>query len=419
MHSSDLKTQVAVITVASMTAGLGSLIGSITIIIMIFLSSQKLSNPFRRIIFGISFFDCIQSLSHAFVIFKTNPYKSTWFALGNKFSCKGLVFFQLAGHNGALLYTLAINIFYICLIKYNMRRDTYVLRVEPFLHGIPIIWALIAGLVVLVTGHINPSNVPTHECYIAPYPAICLYNPDIECVRGKKALILRLIFFLGPIFVTFVGVLSTYAVLWRTVKTQETRMKKYSWIARRRSLRNHDIMEVQQNPRASTSSQDNVEHASKIPFLRLIVKRRNRSDIENHNHISDRNTVGGATNTQTSPSIQALCRFPARRSLRRRRKSRQFLIQAKWYSLAFFLTYFFFIVFSILTLAGLKNNLFPLFAIARLFNSLHGLLNILVFTRPHVKKVRSQNPSLSWWDAFKKVIRSGGDDGDERTNRLR
>ena len=417
MHASDLKTQVAVITVTTMTAGLGSLIGSITLIIMIFLSKQKLSNPFRRIIFGISFFDCIQSLSHALVIFKTNPSKPTWFALGNQFSCRGLVFFQLAGHNGALLYSLSINIFYICLIKYNMRRYTYMLWVEPFIHGIPIIWALTAGIVVLVTNQINPSKVATGECFIAPYyPAICLHNPDIECDRGKKFVILRLTFFRGPIFVTFVGVLSTYAVLWRTVKAQETRMKKYSWIARRSSLRNSS-MEVQQTPRASTSSQNNVEHASKIPFLRRIVKRRNRSDIENH--ISDEITAGGASNTLTSPSRQALCHFPERRSLRRRRRSRQFLTQAKWYSLAFFLTYFFFIVYSILTLEGLQKNLFPLFAIARLFNSLHGLLNILVFTRPHVKKVRFQNPSLSWWDAFKKVIRSGGDDDGERTNRLR
>jgi hypothetical protein len=62
---------------------------------------------------------------------------------------------------------------------------------------------------------------------------------------------------------------------------------------------------------------------------------------------------------------------------------------------------------------------YEILVLVQLFNPLQGMLNILVFTRPHVAKERTKNPSLSWWGAFKKVVASGGDDDDERTNRLR
>ena len=54
------------------------------------------------------------------------------------------------------------------------------------------------------------------------------------------------------------------------------------------------------------------------------------------------------------------------------------------------------------------------------FDPLQGALNILVYTPcPHAAKGLSRNSNVSWWGVFKKVIKSGGDDGDDRTNLLR
>jgi hypothetical protein len=44
----------------------------------------------------------------------------------------------------------------------------------------------------------------------------------------------------------------------------------------------------------------------------------------------------------------------------------------------------------------------------------HRLLNIVVYTRPHVAKIRVRDSSLSYWAAFRKVVSSGGDDDDEK-----
>jgi hypothetical protein len=89
-----------------------------------------------------------------------------------------------------------------------------------------------------------------------------------------------------------------------------------------------------------------------------------------------------------------------------------------WYTLAFLLTHIFSVIYLSMRMAGSKPN-FTLLVLVLVFNPLQGMLNILVFTRPHVAKERTKNSSLSWWGAFKKVVASGGDDDDERTNRLR
>jgi hypothetical protein len=47
------------------------------------------------------------------------------------------------------------------------------------------------------------------------------------------------------------------------------------------------------------------------------------------------------------------------------------------------------------------------------------LFNILVYTRPHVKKFRQRNPSVSYMAAFKKVVSSGGDCDEDETLRNR
>ncbi len=146
MHTSYYTLVAIALKVVPMISGLASLISSTTINIMIFRSSKKLADPYRRLIFGISCFDILQSLSHTLSIFKSNPDElSSWLALGNQTSCQVLGFFHFAGHNGSLFYNLSLNIFYLCLVKYNVKKDCYRHRIEPFLHGLPVAWSIISS----------------------------------------------------------------------------------------------------------------------------------------------------------------------------------------------------------------------------------------------------------------------------------
>ena len=51
------------------------------------------------------------------------------------------------------------------------------------------------------------------------------------------------------------------------------------------------------------------------------------------------------------------------------------------------------------------------FLIARILYPMQGLLNILVYTRPHVISVRKRSPHYSWRKAFWIVVQRGGDHG--------
>ena len=89
MHSPRQQPLAVALTMIPMASGLASMIGSSTIIATILRSSQKLANPYRRIIFGMSCFDVLQSLSFVMIVFKTDPVEKSWLALlGNQISCQ-------------------------------------------------------------------------------------------------------------------------------------------------------------------------------------------------------------------------------------------------------------------------------------------------------------------------------------------
>ena len=388
-------------TVLSMTSGLSSVLASSTIIVMIFKSSKKLNDPYRRLIFGISFFDLIQSLSHALVIFRSNPGGNhlSWFAIGNKTSCHLLGFLYFAGHNGSLFYNVSLNIFYVCLVKYNVRKNVYSSRIEPFLHGLPISWSIISSSILLSTNHLNPSMV-NKKCYISPHPSNCLDNPNVECIHGTQAYTYRILFHLGPIFLALFGILFSLGVLWWTVTKLERQMNRYRM--------SNDLSRIR---RTSTST---FQRSSNI----LIPDGSAPIEIDQNNavrRLSRLRSYYGNTNTDNNTGETCLAR---RRHAFRCRRGKGFFIQALFYTLAFLLSHTFSVVFSSLKITGSEPRL-PLLVLARLFNPLQGIFNILVYTRPHVAKERLRDPSLTWWGAFKKVVKSGGDDDNERTNRLR
>ncbi|GFH50375.1 hypothetical protein CTEN210_06851 [Chaetoceros tenuissimus] len=63
---------------------------------------------------------------------------------------------------------------------------------------------------------------------------------------------------------------------------------------------------------------------------------------------------------------------------------------------------------------------FPLVLLSQIFNPLQGLFFILVYSRPHVRSLRVQNPELSWFQAFKIAFKAGGDnDSGGQSNKSR
>jgi hypothetical protein len=390
------RTECIVLTIVPMTTGFLSVISSSTIISMVFRSKKKLGDPYRRIIFGMSSFDLFVSLAFVFKIFKTTPEQpNAWLALGNQTSCNVLGFLHFAGINGALLYNLSLNIYYICLIKYNMKAKFYSNRIEPILHGAPIIWGIVSASIIVGTGHMNPAYVG--DCLIAPYPVNCLDKPGVQCIRGMHAHLYRMVFSTLPRFIVLALIIVTLGMLWWTVKAKEMKMDKYRMSMV--SFRMQSDADRRSSGVSSRSSLQRMSNNLSSSFQGL------RSSLK-------------AKSSQGSADHERRVSLPNARNSRRRSKGRCFLIQAQWYVLAFLLTHGFAVAATIMRKSGITPSIW-IYVTARFFSPLQGLFNIVVYTRPHVINERRRRPTSSWWEAFKKVVASGGDDDEDKTNRLR
>ena len=58
---------------------------------------------------------------------------------------------------------------------------------------------------------------------------------------------------------------------------------------------------------------------------------------------------------------------------------------------------------------GQKPVPFVLLLLSRFFNPMQGVFNILVYCRPHVSSLRTNNPGYYWLKAFWQTVRTGGD----------
>ena len=128
-----------------------SCIASSAIAIMIKRSPRGLSTPYRRIIFGLSISDILQSFA-----LLTGPFASPkgitlspW-AIGNTRLCEANAFFMIFGTSAVPMYTCALCLYYLCKLKMNMTDEAFTLKVERKLHVGIIAWNLITCTFLLV-----------------------------------------------------------------------------------------------------------------------------------------------------------------------------------------------------------------------------------------------------------------------------
>ncbi len=293
-----------------MSAAFASIIGSSLILLMISKSKKKFADPYRRLIFGISFYDLLGSLTIFLKIFKTTPEQpNSWISLGNQASCNALGWIHFFGLNGALLYNVSLNVYYLCVVRYNMTARHYSKKVEPLLHFVPIVWSIVVPSIILGMKHFNPTFAG--ECLIAPYPVNCLRVEGVECVRGEQTNILRLLFRVVPTFVAFFLCMITLGWLWWTVESQERKMNRY-----RMSL-------VSLKMRASLHQDESEPSPGGLQW-----------------RISSlRSSFGRNSSSQRRNSVVAEGNNRVMRQSRRRHHGRVFLTQASWYAVAFVITH--------------------------------------------------------------------------------
>ena len=339
------KSQKIGLFVAPILPSFMSLTCSFTLMTMILRSKVKLATQYRRLIFGLSCFDVFYSFGSMVSSLPIPVNEDRWGAMGNRHTCNAQGFLVFLGSTGCPMYNLSLCIFYLSVLVFSIRAKKFFRYIEPLLHVFTILYCFITGLFLLARGYFNPGVL---MCWIAAYPTECLTDTAIPCERGEKKTLYRWLFVGYPITFVFVVIIITMSlIIWR-VHEQEKSVTGYrvKQLALRRSER---------------------ESATTTRIRRRITPR----------------TINGS------------------------KKNREVMLQALYYVLCYFATWILPITNNILD----AKNMVPysLRVMARVISPGQGVLNILVYTRPHVNALRRAYPDHSWLKAFKMIVMSGGD----------
>eukprot|EP00956_Cyclotella_meneghiniana_P018752 scaffold31518_cov56-Cyclotella_meneghiniana.AAC.8 len=337
-------------TILRSTMAIVSVIFSCCLIRMIMTSKDRLTTTYHRLMLGISIGGILFSLPQATfaAMSPTDVNYMVWNTHGNQSTCTSNGFFVSVGKVVTLFYSCSLNIYYLILIKYNKSNSYIRKKIEPFLHGVPILLALVVGVMGLVNNNYNDGG--SGECTITP-----IYNPPhcigyengdvregftIPCGRGRGEELYLTTWIIVPLIPPVVISVSL-GMLYRHVSNQEKIMARYG-----------------------TGALD--------------------------------------TASEQSSSNQN----------RDRTYSRAVLNKAIAYSLSYFLTWGWGIGATIMGLvtSGVETTLpLPYSYLLIIFNQLEGLFNLLIFIHPKVIATKKSHgaDNLSWPRAFVTTFWSG------------
>jgi len=355
------------------TSAVISTISSSLLIWMLARSSKRFTTTQHRILLGMSICDIIFSLSYAHfnAMAPSEISYMVWNARGNQTSCVVNGYFSLVGLISVLLYQCSLNVYYLLVVKCG-KTDRYIRKkTEPFLHGVPILVTLIFTL----------AHIPFRGFYNSSMDGSCIwpsYEPphcigyefmevregfSIPCGRGRDSPevfgYFITFFTLGtPIFV---GVIL--GIMYVHVRKQEKRMARFG------------VGSLNLNEGANNSTEANG--SSICSRIRKWFTKKRSSSPEQSN-------------------------------------SRGILHQAVAFSIAYFLTWGWFIIYRIVGYAGADVPLW-LGYMVNIFSTLQGFFNFLVFIYPKVVKAKSsQDGDLSWCQAIGKVFHPNGEWGKKK-----
>mmetsp|Transcript_6380 Transcript_6380/g.9269 ORF Transcript_6380/g.9269 Transcript_6380/m.9269 type:complete len:376 (+) Transcript_6380:64-1191(+) len=365
------KTEQKTLAVITSCGGSISFVCSFAMMIAILGSKVKLSTTYRRLFFGMIAFDIIKSVSYIFSSYAM-PKGLFWGAIGNDATCTIQAFFTHTGMIGSCFYSLAISIcFFVVINCKRPRRNTK--RLEMMLHIVTILCAIVSAIILFATGNFGPSGV---QCWLAPKHPNFRTHSNLEHTTYGDPGVMRWIFVGFPFYFVYTMNCFIMFLIWRGQLIQAKKNLRYrlGWTT------------TQNFPAQSTI----IEHVS-------------RSDCN-------------ATRFANVPANH----FTIAETDKKRMKHIRDLAYA--FALGFFLIYFFSMTYRLIEMYGISEPPFVIVLLCRITCPLHGFVNMIIYTYPHVQSYHCNNPShniiLSWIQAFWHVIKNGGDSDSKINKRL-
>mmetsp|Transcript_17528 Transcript_17528/g.26244 ORF Transcript_17528/g.26244 Transcript_17528/m.26244 type:complete len:540 (+) Transcript_17528:108-1727(+) len=341
-----------------------SLFGSLAMLYVISRSRSKLSTTLNRLLVGLCVGDIIFSFpmlfSKAIITFEDDwesidpsdgllvvIVQQAYPESNNQAACSTQGFFITLGMVIGPLNNCALCIYYICVVKLNMSVVKIKKKVEPFLHAIPWMYAIIIPSIAVATRSINPDY---SMCLINVYrPEGCESD---DCVIGKDRV--KKLFFIQTalLLFAFIAIIAMMTVIFLKVWRQERRMRNAGY----------------RSTNAARAAGNEVN---------MIAGNRNQAQARRNTGLLRQNVAN----------------------------SRKVLNQALAYAGAYFATWFFFVCFLFNEL--ITKNPMPeiMLVLATFFFPFQGFFNFLVFVYPRVTQQLRGNDDMNVLQALCAAIR--------------
>ena len=343
-----------------------------------------LNSPYKRIIFGISVADILQSLSLAvgpFVAPSTTP-QGLW-AIGNYGSCQAFGFLNSIGETATPLYMFTFCLHTMLRIRKNGRNEKFEKRLECPINVLIIVFILSTGIAGIATQTLNSTIFGTY-CSHAAFPTGCRQLPDLfgECdeIIARRAFILINLVSVAVPLICLLGIITCMILTCAYI------LKRDRQIFGNRSLYAKESTKVVQMNTTNELLTETAKNNTKMP---TIVSK------------SDPPIPSSTALRRSNIDVRKKAEFE------RKYLTRQILLQACWYVAAYFITYFWSTLIQVIALAGHEPPQSCIYFYA-FTHPLGGVFNIFVYTRPKVYDLRKSYPGKhSYLNAFWLVIKGG------------
>jgi len=219
-------TSLTGIRITTTTASLSTL-ASVLIIFIIFRSKTKMGSVYHRIMFGMSFYDIIQSLAMAFTTVpmpKNMIYEQfEGLIIGTEDSCRAQGFMFIIGMLASTSYNAMLCLYYLFSLHFQLTDDKIKRYIEPALHALPSIAGLVGAWFSLHSDLIHPTPLVSY-CVNMQYPYWCTED-ESDCLlrdgysyEGNVLMFRTTAAFFGITFL--ICILSLTVVVWSIFKRE-------------------------------------------------------------------------------------------------------------------------------------------------------------------------------------------------------
>ena len=367
--------------------GIISFLSSAAIIWHILRSHKGLTTTYHRLVFGLSIADMMTSFCFILntILTPTELQYLIPYSRGNIRTCSAQGFIIAVGYEMVCLYNCSICFYYLAIIAFNKKGVFIQNKLEPWFHGISIIWPNAIAIRLLTLNAFNYDD-NLRICFQQPYnPPHCMGYKDgdilpgflIPCGRGKVSLGYVIISHIVTIVMTPLVIIVTMTMMHKIVRDSERKMLHYG--ARTLRLRQSVLQNYHRDYSiVGTNNRNQAETATMVDKIKGILKCICFRNKNRRHHLAMFNS---STRTQEKRSI---------------------LYMAMSYSLAWSLI---FVPYLIRLL--FKNE--ALYVLIPALSHLQGLFNLIVYMSPKVRNAKnSRRSKLTWFQAIGKAWTSKG-----------